>query len=91
MKLIDQIAPLVDIMIRVFYEIKWFLFVFFLSISSFGVSFFLLGQNQLQFDNLNEFELTKMTYDTPFKAWHFMWELTMKGGETMAFTFGEAS
>jgi hypothetical protein len=43
MKLIDQIAPLVDIIIRVFVEIKWFVFVFFISIGSFGISFFLLG------------------------------------------------
>ena len=43
MKLIDQIAPLVDIIIRVFIDIKWFMFVFLMSITAFGISFNLLA------------------------------------------------
>ena len=54
MKLVDQIAPLIDIIIQIFVDIKWFLFVFFCFIISFGCSFFLIGSNQLENDNLDE-------------------------------------
>ena len=45
MKLVDNIAPLIDIIIRIFYDIKWFIFVFLCVICSFGFSFYLLGAN----------------------------------------------
>jgi hypothetical protein len=46
MKLVDEIAPLVDIIIQVFFDIKWFLFVFMAFVLCFGISFFLIGNNQ---------------------------------------------
>ena len=45
MSLVDQIAPLIDIIIRIFFDIKWFLFIFLACIFSFGLSFYLLGAN----------------------------------------------
>ena len=45
MKLIDNIAPIIDIIIRIFFDIKWFVFVFLCVISAFGFSFYLLGSN----------------------------------------------
>jgi hypothetical protein len=45
MKLIDNIAPLIDIIIRIFDDIKWFIFVFLCVIAAFGFSFYLLGAN----------------------------------------------
>lgn len=43
MKLVDNIAPLIDIIIRIFIDIKWFMFLFFCFIVCFGFSFNLLG------------------------------------------------
>ena len=43
MKLVDEIAPLIDIIIRIFIDIKWFMFIFFCFIVCFGFAFFLLG------------------------------------------------
>ena len=56
MKLVDEIAPLIDIIIQVFFDIKWFLFVFMAFLLSFSVAFYLLGNNQRQFDNLTDEE-----------------------------------
>ena len=52
MKLVDEIAPLIDIIIRIFIDIKWFMFIFFCFVVCFGFAFFLLGQNQEEYDNL---------------------------------------
>ena len=45
MSLVDEISPLVDIIFKVFEDIKYFMMVFVLSIFLFTISFFLLGQN----------------------------------------------
>jgi hypothetical protein len=50
LKLVDQIAPIIDIIIRIVFDIKWFMFVFVLSIAAFSTSFFLLGRNQIDYD-----------------------------------------
>lgn len=45
LKLIDQIAPLVHIIIRVFYDIRWFIAVMLVSIFAFANSFYILAKN----------------------------------------------
>ena len=43
MQLIDEIAPLVNIIIRIFYDIMWFMIILIIAIFSYANSFFLLG------------------------------------------------
>jgi len=45
MKLVDQIAPLIDIIIQVILDIKWFMFIFVCCLVCFGFAFYLLGAN----------------------------------------------
>ena len=54
MKLVDEIAPLIDIIIRIFIDIKWFMFIFFAFIVCYSFSFYLLGLNQVESDNLTQ-------------------------------------
>jgi len=42
----DEIAPLVNIIILIFKDIIWFLVIFMVTGFSFGLSFNLIGQNQ---------------------------------------------
>jgi hypothetical protein len=45
-QLIDEIAPLVNIIIKICYDIIWFCMIFIIVIFSFSNSFYLVGQNQ---------------------------------------------
>jgi hypothetical protein len=45
MQLIDEIAPLVNIIILIFYEIGWFMVIFCVCIFAFANSFYLISQN----------------------------------------------
>jgi len=54
MQLIDQIAPLVNIIIKVFQDIGWFMMIMSVSIFMFANSFFIIAQNQIDFDELEE-------------------------------------
>ena len=60
MKLVDNIAPLIDIIIRIFGDIKWFMFVFLCVLCAFGIAFYLLAANQIQFDEIPEELLYKV-------------------------------
>lgn len=46
-QLMDEVAPLVNIILQVFKDIYWFVLLFTISLFCFAVSFFLIGQNQL--------------------------------------------
>ena len=45
MSLLDEVSPLVDIIFKIFSDIKYFMMVFILSVIVFANSFFLLGKN----------------------------------------------
>lgn len=42
----DEIAPLINIIIKIFIDIGWFMIVFILIMACFSISFYLIGQNQ---------------------------------------------
>lgn len=55
--LVDGIAPLLSIVYQIFSDIKYFMFLLLFNGFSFAVSFYILGQSQLNFDKIDESEL----------------------------------
>lgn len=54
MKLIESISPLIYIIIRIFYDIKWFMITLVIILFAFSNSFQLIAMNQIEDDNLLE-------------------------------------
>jgi len=54
MQLIDEVAPLVHIIFKVFYDIRYFLVTLVIALFAFANSFYLLGKNQIQYDSIEE-------------------------------------
>jgi hypothetical protein len=54
MSLIDATAPLIDNISEVISDIKFFIVVMLIQILAFASSFYIIGQNQLDFDNFND-------------------------------------
>ena len=88
MALIDEISPLVDIIFKIFSDIKYFMLVFILSVIVFAFSFFLLGQNQLDFDELVPEDKAKIAYGTLLGSLRFIFEMTLGAFDTSLFFMG---
>lgn len=56
MQLSDHMAPLVLIIFKVFFDIKWFILTLSIAIFAFSNSFYLLGKNQIMYDELSKEE-----------------------------------
>lgn len=68
------------------------MFIFIACLVSFGFAFFLLGTNQLEFDNItDEEEIESITYNTLSSAFMYMWDTSMGGGGSDSFDLGDAS
>lgn len=53
LQLVDQVAPLIDIAVQIVLDITWFMFILVLYCASFSFCFYLLAQNQINFDNID--------------------------------------
>ena len=54
MKLNDNISPLVTILFKIFFDIKVFMFALIIIIFQVASAFYLMGRNQLHFDEILE-------------------------------------
>ena len=50
--LFDSISPFVDIVFKIFYDIMFFMFIFAITMVCSAQCFYLVGQNQIYFDNI---------------------------------------
>ena len=46
LQIIDEVAPLINIIIKIFYDIGWFIIIMFVIIFSFSTSFYIIARNQ---------------------------------------------
>lgn len=96
MKLVDSIAPFIDIIIQIVVDIQAFMIVFFTAMIALSCSFFLLAQNQIDFD-MKDDEKTReekekvIPYSTISSSLWYMWQLCLGGANTKTYSIGEAS
>lgn len=93
LSLIDDISPLIDIVYRIFYDIGYFLFILFSTGFAFAYSFYLIAQNQKNFDSLTEYDVTKrkIIYDSVTGSMWYMINLLLGQTDTAPFSSGDAS
>ena len=82
MKLMDEIAPFVEIIIRIVVDIYYFLIVVVVSLIFFGCSFYLIAQNQVDVDGADENDIPYFTLGGCF--W-YMYLVLLGAGEVDAF------
>lgn len=78
LKLIDDIAPIVDIILRILSDIKYFMVIFVVIVFAFAISFYLLGKNQVDFDDIEDIP---EYYTVIGSLWH-MWTLCIGNPNT---------
>ena len=77
--LFDSISPFVDIVFKILHDIVFFLLIFCITIFMAANCFYLIGRNQIYFDEItvDEFTDTPIGYDTLRKAIWYTWLLTL--------------
>ena len=103
MKLVDSIAPFIDIIIQIVFDIKYFMMVFIMAMVSLAISFFLLAQNQLDYDLKDQIAKAEdpakeradrergIPYSTFGSSLWYMWQLCLGGASTSMYGEGEGS
>lgn len=87
LKMIDSLAPHISIIFEIFFAIRYFIFIFGLTVFAFTMSFYLLGRNQIQFDSITPTEAP--VYSEFGGALWQMWMLCLGGPEVDGFFIGE--
>ena len=77
--LFDSISPFVDIVFQILRDIIFFMFIFCITIFMASSCFYIIGRNQIYFDEITieEFENIDIPYDTMNKAIWYTWLLTL--------------
>ena len=79
---------------QVFMSIQSFIFLILMYIVAFSGCFYLLGQNQLYFDEISEEEMEKVgvEYDTFGNSlWYVYFNFVMSGKRHVSFTLGQST
>ena len=87
LKLIDVLAPHINIIFEIFKGIGFFLLIFTMTIFASASAFYLLGRNQMQFDGLMEDEFP--AYSTLEGSIWVTWQLCLGNPETDDFFIGD--
>lgn len=95
LSLFDSIAPLIDIIIQIFNDIRYFFFVMCIYTFMIATCFHLLAKNQLDFDNIDnaidEAKVTNNYGDTRWNSIFYGINLWIGGADTSGFGVGDAS
>ena len=73
LSLLDSVAPLIDIIIQIFVDIKWFMIVSAWYILMFAQCYDLIAKSQVKFDGLTEEEIDDLSYyGLPNALWYMI-------------------
>ena len=94
LSLIDATAPLIDNITVVISDIKYFAFVLGIQIIAFASCFYIIGQNQLDFDNIGELDpktASKGYWNFSSSIWYVYTTFVLSGKRYSDFTLGDKS
>ena len=90
LKMVDEIAPLISIITKIFDDIRYFMFILILCMFLFAQCFRMFGLNQIEYDNANPEDIPYRTY---LGALWYQWNLMLGDfddkpfGEDGAYTY----
>lgn len=89
--LVDEIAPLLNIVFQIFEDIKYFMFILTITLFTFAACFFLIAQNQVNFNNIDEADLAiyPIKYDTGGGAIWYVFDILLGNFATKQFGHGD--
>ena len=94
LSLFDELAPLMDIIWKICSDMKYFVLIFCTYIIGISSCFFLIGHNQIEFDNISEFYMSKygVPYSTTYGSLWFVFDNFVLGNtNTDPFLGGDMS
>ena len=94
LSLIDSLAPLMDIIFKIFQDMKHFILIFTIFLAGISSCFYLIAQNQLEFDEISDSQLKIV--GVPYASiqgslWYVFDNFVLGNGNTQPFNIGEKS
>jgi hypothetical protein len=90
LSLVDNIAPLINVFFKIFYDISGIMIVIVLLLWSSAFSFYILAQNQINFDNLSDEDMGDLPYGTLKDSLNYMGNMMIGETDEGPFTLGDA-
>lgn len=90
LSLVDQVAPLIDIIVQIFIDMKWFMVVLLIYILMFAQCFQIMSHSQVDFDNLTADEEKAIPYMSTGSSFWYAIKMMFGGSSNEYFTYGEA-
>jgi len=91
LSLVEQISPLIDIIYRIVYDIGWFVLILFALSFAYVYAFYIIAQNQLNFDNIQDAKTNIIPYDSLYASSFYIWELINGNTNNKMFVYGDGS
>ena len=78
---------------RIFADMQWFMFLIIIMIFYFAYTFYILGQNQMQFDNIQQSQLAELpiAYTNYLGAIYYMIDLFFGNTNMEYFSYGDGA
>ena len=89
LSLIDQIAPLIDIIFQIVFDIKYFMLVLMIYVFLFAQCFQILSSSQIAFDDIDEEEADSINYSNLQQSLWFTVQTIFGGSDNSTFAFGD--
>ena len=94
LSLIDSLAPLMDIIFKIFQDMKHFILIFTIFLAGISSCFYLIAQNQLEFDEISDSQLKIV--GVPYASiqgslWYVFDNFVLGNGNIQPFNIGEKS
>ena len=89
LNLIDEISPLIDIIFKIVRDIKYFMALFILFVICLSDTFFLVGQNQIQFDDsITDEQKESIPYNSFLNSLLYVSSLSLGELDISSFDYG---
>ena len=92
LSLIDQIAPLIDIIVQIFYDMKWFMVVLIIYVIMLANCFKMMGETQLDFYASDDDEVMKAkieAYSSKYPSYWYVSNFIIGNTDTSTFSVGD--
>ena len=91
MSLFDKVAPLIDIIVQIIFDIEYFMIILVIYTVCFTQCFYYIARNQIDFDDLTPEERSLIPYDSFTQSFLYVFGMVYGSTNTKPFYYGNSN